>query len=94
MIHNIPQPDFEQFVAQNMRIDPNVEVRKGVFFVSCEQVSPIKPLNILRLVYSDSRRMLAESPPLFKRETVAVSTLLDQNISLLVMVQRVKCDNS
>ncbi|KAK7699394.1 hypothetical protein SLS64_011690 [Diaporthe eres] len=37
MIHNIPQPDFEEFVHQKLRVDPNTEVRKGVAFVSCEQ---------------------------------------------------------
>ncbi|KAJ9139161.1 2,4-dichlorophenol 6-monooxygenase [Pleurostoma richardsiae] len=37
MIHNIPQPDFEDFVAKRLVHDPNVEVRKGVAFVSCEQ---------------------------------------------------------
>ncbi|OHF02124.1 FAD binding domain-containing protein [Colletotrichum orchidophilum] len=37
MIHNIPQPDFEKFIAQNLENDPNVEIRKGVGFVSCDQ---------------------------------------------------------
>ncbi|KAJ2900058.1 hypothetical protein MKZ38_002676 [Zalerion maritima] len=37
MIHNIPQPDFEQFVANYLLSDPNVEIQKGVAFVSCEQ---------------------------------------------------------
>ncbi|KAF2014634.1 FAD binding domain-containing protein [Aaosphaeria arxii CBS 175.79] len=37
MIHNIPQPDFEQFVAWHLEKDPNVEIRKGVAFVSCDQ---------------------------------------------------------
>ncbi|KXH26613.1 FAD binding domain-containing protein [Colletotrichum simmondsii] len=37
MIHNIPQPDFEKFVAKHLENDPNVEIRKGVGFVSCEQ---------------------------------------------------------
>ena len=38
MIHNIPQPDFEQFVARQLEEDPNVEIQKGVAFVSCEEV--------------------------------------------------------
>lgn len=38
MIHNIPQPRFEQFVAEQLIGDPNVEIRKGVAFVSCIQV--------------------------------------------------------
>ncbi|KAI6780267.1 FAD binding domain-containing protein [Emericellopsis cladophorae] len=37
MIHNIPQPDFEKFVADALESDPNVEIRKGVAFVSCEE---------------------------------------------------------
>ncbi|KAK1673122.1 FAD binding domain-containing protein [Colletotrichum godetiae] len=37
MIHNIPQPDFEKFIAQRLEHDPNVEIRRGVGFVSCEQ---------------------------------------------------------
>lgn len=38
MIHNIPQPDFEDFVRKHLQSDPNVEIQKGVAFVSCEQV--------------------------------------------------------
>ncbi|KAH8883509.1 hypothetical protein GQ53DRAFT_882741 [Thozetella sp. PMI_491] len=37
MIHNIPQPDFENFVAKELANDANVEIRKGVAFVSCEE---------------------------------------------------------
>ena len=37
MIHNIPQPVFEQFVADHLSKDPNVEIRKGVSFVSLVQ---------------------------------------------------------
>ncbi|KAK7433616.1 FAD binding domain-containing protein [Colletotrichum acutatum] len=37
MIHNIPQPDFEKFVAEHLETDANVEIRKGVGFISCEQ---------------------------------------------------------
>jgi 2-polyprenyl-6-methoxyphenol hydroxylase-like FAD-dependent oxidoreductase len=37
MIHNIPQPDFEQFVADQLAEDPQVEIRKGVSFISCVQ---------------------------------------------------------
>ncbi|TDZ60841.1 Tetracenomycin polyketide synthesis hydroxylase TcmG [Colletotrichum trifolii] len=37
MIHNIPQPEFESFIAERLRGDPNVEFRKGVAFVSCVQ---------------------------------------------------------
>jgi hypothetical protein len=38
MIHNIPQPVFEQFVADKLANDPLVEIRKGVAFVSLVQV--------------------------------------------------------
>jgi 2-polyprenyl-6-methoxyphenol hydroxylase-like FAD-dependent oxidoreductase len=38
MIHNIPQPVFEQFVAKRLVRDGIVEVRKNHSFVSCEQV--------------------------------------------------------
>lgn len=41
MIHNIPQPDFEAFVADQLKDDPNVEIRKGIGFVSCEQAGLI-----------------------------------------------------
>ncbi|KAK6073120.1 FAD binding domain-containing protein [Seiridium cupressi] len=37
MIHNVPQPDFEQFIYNALENDPNVEMRKGVAFVSCQQ---------------------------------------------------------
>lgn len=37
MIHNIPQPDFEAFVASGLKDDPNVEIRKGVAFVASLQ---------------------------------------------------------
>ncbi|ORY61761.1 FAD binding domain-containing protein [Pseudomassariella vexata] len=37
MIHNVAQPDFEKFIASHLMYDSNVEVRKGVAFVSCRQ---------------------------------------------------------
>jgi len=39
MIHNIPQPDYEDFLAKRLANDPNVSIRKGVSFVSAKQVS-------------------------------------------------------
>ena len=39
MIHNIPQPDFEEFLAERLSKDPSVSIRKGVSFVSSKQVS-------------------------------------------------------
>jgi hypothetical protein len=39
MIHNIPQPAFEEFVARRLALDGEVEVRKNHSFVTCEQVS-------------------------------------------------------
>jgi hypothetical protein len=38
MIHNIPQPVFEEFIAERLGRDGEVEVRKNHSFVSCEQV--------------------------------------------------------
>lgn len=38
MIHNIPQPVFEQFLTDVIAKDSNVDLRKGVSFVSLEQV--------------------------------------------------------
>ncbi|KAJ3959946.1 hypothetical protein N0V92_003442 [Colletotrichum tropicale] len=32
MIHNVPQPDFERFVAEKLAFDNNVELRKGIAF--------------------------------------------------------------
>lgn len=48
MIHNVPQPDFEAFIAEFLKDDPNVEIRKGVAFEFCEQVSSwrTKPFDI------------------------------------------------
>ncbi|KAB5545740.1 FAD binding domain-containing protein [Coniochaeta sp. 2T2.1] len=37
MIHNIPQPAFEQFVADALEHDPNVQIKKNVAFISAEQ---------------------------------------------------------
>lgn len=39
MIHNIPQPHFEEFLAERLSHDPKVSIRKGVSFVSCKQIS-------------------------------------------------------
>ncbi|RSL91330.1 hypothetical protein CEP51_000332 [Fusarium floridanum] len=38
MLHNIPQPAFEQFVAKELEHDPNVEIRKNVAYVTSRQV--------------------------------------------------------
>jgi hypothetical protein len=53
MIHNIPQPAFEQFVTNALGIDSKVQIRKGVVFVSLSTVrqhalSPMAPT--IRLV--------------------------------------------
>ncbi|PMD39449.1 3-propionate hydroxylase [Hyaloscypha variabilis F] len=37
MIHNIPQPVFEQFVAERLAQDGIVDIRKNHSFVSCKQ---------------------------------------------------------
>ncbi|KAJ4230735.1 hypothetical protein NW757_013967 [Fusarium falciforme] len=39
MIHNIPQPAFEQFVAKELEHDPNVEIRKNVAYVTSQEVN-------------------------------------------------------
>lgn len=39
MIHNIPQPAFEEFVAAKLVNDSNVEIRKNVAYVSSKQAS-------------------------------------------------------
>lgn len=41
MIHNIPQPVFEDFLTDLLSRDSNVDLRKGVSFVSLEQVCPM-----------------------------------------------------
>ncbi|EOO01155.1 putative fad binding domain-containing protein [Phaeoacremonium minimum UCRPA7] len=38
MIHNIPQPVFEEFVARNLFHDSNNEIRKGVSYISSKEV--------------------------------------------------------
>ncbi|KAL1890759.1 hypothetical protein Sste5346_008084 [Sporothrix stenoceras] len=37
LIHNIPQPDFEAFVANELDGDPNVEIRKGLAYITSTQ---------------------------------------------------------
>lgn len=37
MIHNIPQPRFERFIAEHLSKDPRVELRSSVGFVSCSE---------------------------------------------------------
>lgn len=37
MIHNIPQPKFEQLIAEKLYAAKNADIRKGVSFVSLEQ---------------------------------------------------------
>lgn len=38
MIHNIPQPEFERILTQDLSHEANVDIRKGVSFVSLDQV--------------------------------------------------------
>jgi 2-polyprenyl-6-methoxyphenol hydroxylase-like FAD-dependent oxidoreductase len=38
MIHNIPQPTFEEFLTAVISEEGNVDLRKGISFVSLEQV--------------------------------------------------------
>ncbi|KAF5966558.1 3-propionate hydroxylase [Fusarium bulbicola] len=37
MIHNIPQPDFEEYLAEKLSSEDLVDIRKGVSFVSLSQ---------------------------------------------------------
>lgn len=37
MIHNIPQPDFEQYISEELEKQSEVEVWKGISFISLEQ---------------------------------------------------------
>ncbi|KAL6157065.1 hypothetical protein ACJQWK_06564 [Exserohilum turcicum] len=37
MIHNIPQPSFEQYLSEELSNKDNVDIRKGVSFVSLEE---------------------------------------------------------
>ena len=39
MLHNIPQPVFEQYLTELIADEVNVDLRKGVSFVGLEQVS-------------------------------------------------------
>ncbi|KIW23324.1 uncharacterized protein PV07_11532 [Cladophialophora immunda] len=39
MIHNVPQPVFEEFVTEVLAKDSNIDLRKGISFVSLEQNS-------------------------------------------------------
>ena len=45
MIHNIPQPTFEQFLTDAISKDANVDLRKGESFVSLEQVSIVSAVH-------------------------------------------------
>ena len=38
MIHNIPQPVFEEMIAEEFQDDPNVAVFKNMSFISCREV--------------------------------------------------------
>ncbi|CAK7236556.1 hypothetical protein SEUCBS140593_009659 [Sporothrix eucalyptigena] len=37
IIHNIPQPEFEKFVADELESDPNVQISKGIAYVTSRQ---------------------------------------------------------
>ncbi len=39
MIHNIPQPRFEELIAARLKMEGQVEIRKNHSYVQCEQVS-------------------------------------------------------
>ena len=71
MIHNIPQPVFEQFVTDYLARDPNVDIRKGVSFVSLDQVLTLPPVLPLQGRLLTSHRMRRVSPPQWKNEQAA-----------------------
>lgn len=46
MMHNIPQPAFEHFIAKELEHDPNVEIQTNVAYVSSQQVSSLGSIRI------------------------------------------------
>lgn len=48
MIHNIPQPAFEEIISERLAQSRLVEIRKNHSFVSLEQVSVNAPLRRLQ----------------------------------------------
>lgn len=62
MIHNIPQPAFEQYVTDVLAKDSNVDIRRGVSFISLRQVSDSlcrERLLILSLAKLDPQAVIA-----------------------------------
>lgn len=88
MIHNIPQPDFEAFVADQLKDDPNVEIRKAVGFVSCEQVCP----STLRLQHS-----IADAPQNIQYEDKVVTTVEERGTTRTYSIRSrhvIACDGA
>ena len=82
MIHNIPQPMLEEYFTALISDDDNVLLRKGVSFVSLEQVrfasfTPTKANNY--------RLMVELSPPL-RSVQLEKRSAFDPAILLLAMV--------
>jgi hypothetical protein len=48
MIHNIPQPDFEELVAKRLLFSSLVEIRKSHTFVGLEQVRKLYPITSMQ----------------------------------------------
>lgn len=46
MLHNIPQPDYEEFVQESLKTNDLVEIRKNHSFVALTDVS-LYPLVVL-----------------------------------------------
>jgi hypothetical protein len=46
MIMNIPQPIFEKLLHDSLANEPNVDIRKGLSFVTLEQVSTVLQISM------------------------------------------------
>ncbi|VUC30478.1 unnamed protein product [Clonostachys rosea] len=59
MIHNIPQPDFENLVASKLRNDENVDIRKNVSFTGDEVTTIIEDRSSSTSLQVRSRHVIA-----------------------------------
>ncbi len=88
MIHNIPQPVFEQFLTDVLAKDPNVDIRKGVSFVSLTQVSAGTVPGQVQML---SIRILRELSRLSRSVLLVTNSKSVPDISLRVMGRGAKC---
>jgi hypothetical protein len=61
MIHNIPQPDFEELVARNLERNPLNEIRKNHSFVRLEEVASDSFVSKFTLVPDRDNRLMTTS---------------------------------